>query len=34
MIDETKMMQYVALGMVATFLFVGGMLFLAIDGIN
>ena len=34
MMDETKVMQYVALGMVATFAFVGTMLFLAIDGMN
>jgi hypothetical protein len=34
MMDEIKMMQYVALGMVASFLFVGTMLFLAIDGMN
>jgi hypothetical protein len=34
MTDETKIMQYVAIGMVATFAFVGTMLWLAIDGMN
>jgi hypothetical protein len=34
MMNEMKMMQYVAIGLVAAFAFVGTMLFLAIDGMN
>lgn len=34
MIDETKIVQYVAMGVVATFLFIGLLLVVAIDGMN
>lgn len=34
MLDETKVMQYAALGMVATFAFIGTLLWIAIDGMN
>ena len=34
MMDETKIMQYVALGMVATFAFIGTLLWIVIDWTN
>lgn len=34
MLDENEIMQYVALGMVATFGFIGTLLWIAIDGMN
>lgn len=34
MLDETKIVQYVAMGVVATFLFIGLLLVIAIDGMN
>ena len=34
MMDETKVMQYAALGMVATFLFIGTLLWIVIDWTN
>jgi len=33
-LDETEIVQYVALGAVATFLFIGVLLIVAIDGMN
>ena len=34
MMDETKVMQYAALGMVATFTFIGTLLWIVIDWTN
>jgi hypothetical protein len=34
MMDENKIMQYVALGMVATFSFIGTLLWIVIDRTN
>lgn len=34
MLDENEVIQYAALGMVATFLFIGVLLIVAIDGMN
>ena len=33
-LDETEIIQYFALGVVATFSFIGVLLFVAIDGMN
>ena len=33
-LDETEIVQYLALGFVATFLFIGVLLIVAIDGMN
>ena len=33
-LDETEIVQYFALGVVATFLFIGVLLIVAIDGMN
>ena len=34
MLDENEVIQYAALGAVATFLFIGVLLIVAIDGMN
>lgn len=34
MIDDSKVVQYAALGVVATFLFIGILLIVALDGMN
>ena len=34
MLDETKTIQYLALGAVATALFIGVLLIVALDGMN
>ena len=34
MLDESKVVQYVALGMVATFAFIGTLLWIVIDWTN